>query len=916
VAKALLERDIEVHALDQVLGEVAAGRGRLVVVEAAAGVGKTSLLYHARDVARATGLAVLSARGAELERDFTFGAVRQLYEPLLPDPGPERERLFTGAAGATEPLFSGEQVDDSLYHLLNGLYWLLVDLVASTPTVVLVDDAQWIDRPSLRFLGFLVRRLDSLGVAVIVAARSEERDNGLLDDLFLADDAVLLQPKGLSATAVAELVRRTLGPDAGTELCATCHSVTGGNPLYVRELLRILATADKPDVASVQAAGPDAVRRHLAARLRRLPTNVRRVARAVAVLGDDADLSLVARQSDLAVRDTATAAESLARHGIFERADPPAFVHGVVRDVVLSLIPLAELGAQHQRAATVLADAGQPVTRIASHLLRTPPEGNPDRIDVLLAAATAAKAQGSLDNAVVFLRRARDEPPPPGLRAEVNRLLGNCQAHLLDLDEAELHLRAALARATSPAQLSLCAYSLARFRNACGSPAEAVDLLAQAAKELPAEYADMAPELEAELIGIARNDIASRPLVRDRLAELSSGPRTAALDAQMSMEALLAGAPADEAVTLARRALVGDQLAPDRSGVWSAVHTLMVADCLEEADRRLNRSLRTAARRGLLFPVALTRGFLARCAFLRGDLALAAEHVAQGMAGIRYPNLALPVLHAIRVQLLVEEGRLPEAEDVLRGSVLSEGHEPQTGLELWLLDARMRLRTAQDRRHDVLTDAAACERIYQQWDSKRMLDVPWRLHAAWAYGRLGDRDRAAALVDEQLRLAESFGVPRQIGLALRSAAELAESRQLLRDAAELLRCGSARLELAGTLERLGMALLADGDRQEGRRVVGQAAELAMECRATAMAVRLSAVLTGNDGRAPRLSGVHSFTPAERQVADLAAAGLTNRQIAERLFLSEKTVEAHLSRAFRKIGVRSRTQLAVRVASAT
>lgn len=175
--------------------------------------------------------------------------------------------------------------------------------------------------------------------------------------------------------------------------------------------------------------------------------------------------------------------------------------------------------------------------------------------------------------------------------------------------------------------------------------------------------------------------------------------------------------------------------------------------------------------------------------------------------------------------------------------------------------------------------------------------------------RLGDHDRAERLVTEELDIARAFGRPRHVGVALRAKAALAthtDARRLLTESVEHLERSQARLEHARTLERLGTLLLEDGDRAEGTRVLARAADLAAQCHATAMSTRL-----GDPGRP---AGVNAFTPAERQVAELASAGLTNRQIAERLYLSEKTVEAHLSRAYRKLGVRSRTQLAVHMAA--
>lgn len=936
----LLEREFEVRALESSLTDLGLGRGGIVVLEATAGLGKTALIRYVRGRALAQGFEVLSARGAELETDFTFGVVRQLFESVLPRRGPERERLFTGAAKATESLFAADapgapERSGSLHILLNGLYWLLVNLAETASAVVLVDDMQWVDPPSARFLGFLARRVDSVAVTVIVSSRaSSRRHDESLDEILTAGDATLLEPKGLSKSAVADLVRRTFGRNGDDEFCAACHSATAGNPLFLQELLRIL-TADgtRPEAAAAAAArasGPDAVRRHVIARLRRWPESVRSVARAVAVLGDDTDLALAARQCDLPVPVAAAAAEQLARDGMFERADPPAFVHAVVRDVVYSLIPHADRGAQHERAAAVLQETGQPVARVASHLLRTAPAANPDRIAVLLAAADQARKRGSPGGAAVYLLRARNEPPPPELRSEVSRLLGNCQAHHLALADAERHLREALSFADSPAQRALCAYSLARFRSACGVPGEAVDLLAQAMRDLPADLsrgqgtaqgADLPAELEAELIGVARADLGRRAELLAHLDSFRRRPAASAAvaDAQLSVEAMFAGEPADAVATLALRALAGSRLPPDRSAIWAAIHSLIVADRLDEAESTLNEALETAIQRGLMFPTGVVRSYSARLAYLRGDLAQAREHLEVGIEGVLAPNGALPVLQATQVDLLVEDGRLAEADAVVQSGSLSGAREPDTFWQLWLLSARAGLHRAQGSATAALADAMTCERLYRRWGADCMLDVPWRLQAADAYRRLDEHDRAVALTAEHLRLARAFGVPRYTAVALRTAATLAgtaeEATRLLQEAVGLLQDSPARLELARTLERLGQALLDGGNGKAGLDAVRRSAELAAECHASVMAERLRALLVGSGGRLPLApTGVRAFTPSERQVAQLVATGLTNRQIAERLFLSEKTIEAHLSRAYRKLGVRSRTQLAVHLAA--
>ncbi|MCS7477105.1 AAA family ATPase [Umezawaea endophytica] len=924
----LVERDTELHALRELVLRVEAGHGGLAMVEAGAGLGKTVLLRHLRGLAADHGCVVLSARGAELERDFAFGVVRQLLEPVLPRDDLQRQQLFRGAARVTEALFGsgdGQAAPGSPFPLLNGLYWLLVNLAERGPLVVLVDDAQWADQPSLRFLGFLARRLDSIGILVTVTIRSVDHgDDELVDDLLATDNRTLLRPRNLSAQGVADLVRSQFGPGAHEEFCAACHAVTGGNPLFVRELLRVLVSdgvrPDAEHAATVTAAGPGAVHWYVAARLRRQSAAMRSVARAVAVLGNDSDLPVVAAQAQLTWAEAAAAARRLTGQGIFERADPPAFVHAVVRDVALSLIPVEDRAAEHERAATVLLGADKPVAQVASHLLRTAPAGMPDRIATLAAAAGQAFQHGSPETAAVFLARARTEPPPPALRAEISRRLGNCQAHHLAIDDAEARLREALALADAGRQRALCAYSLARFLNGCGDPQEAIPLLCQALDDLEGvDDPALLLEVEAELVGMARADLAGHTLVLRHLDSFDRRPgrSRAVLDSQRALEAVFTGRPADEAIRLARSALAGDALTPERCGLWSAVHTMIVADQLDEAERRTQRALDTAVDRGLLFPMGIIRCHLARIALLRGDLAQAAEHVELGTAAVPRPNIGLPALDSTAIHLLVERGRLAEADAVLTDSALAGGRPARSSVHLWLLEARIRLRLAQGDHAAALADSVACGRLLENWGAGGIWDVPWRLLAAHAHRLAGNHQEGSALAHEQLRLARDFAVPRHIAVALRATAEFAapaDQRRQLAEAADLLRGGPGRLELVHVLVDLGAAQQRDGDREQARTTVRRAAELAAECHAGELVERLRAGQAAAGGRLPRLrlTGLHALTPSERRVAKLAADALTNREIAERLFVSEKTVEAHLSSTFRKLGVRSRTQLVTRM----
>src|SRR5262245_16341225 len=236
-AATLLEREQELASLAALVDEAASGRARLAIVEGPAGIGKTQLLTEGRRRAPESGLRVLSARAGELEREYAFGVVCQLFEPALASPE-ARERLLAGAAAPARMLFeptqsaSGPEADAS-FAVLHGLYWLTVNLTAEQPLLLAIDDLHWCDRPSLRFLTFLARRLEGLPLLALASLRTAEPgvDAALLVELLGDPLAVSLHPRPLSEPAVAELVRGRLGEQADAAFAEACHGATGGNPL-------------------------------------------------------------------------------------------------------------------------------------------------------------------------------------------------------------------------------------------------------------------------------------------------------------------------------------------------------------------------------------------------------------------------------------------------------------------------------------------------------------------------------------------------------------------------------------------------------------------------------------------------------------------------------------------------------------
>ena len=309
-ARPLLERDGELAALQEAIAAARAGEGRLVVIEGSAGIGKSSLLAESRAIASGAGMRVLGARAGEHEAEFAFGVVRQLFEqPLANASADQRAELLAGAAGLVEPLFPAVQpppaLADSPFAIQHGLYWLAANLAYLQPTCLIVDDLHWADGPSLRWLGYLARRLEGLPLVVVAATRPPEQghDAALLDELLTDPAAVIIQPAPLTLPSVTQLTRTRLGLEPAEAFCAAVGVAAGGNPLFVGALLDAIAQERlEPNGAHAKAVlglGPRAISRAVSLRLGRLPPDSVAIARAAAILGDGSELRYAAALAEL-----------------------------------------------------------------------------------------------------------------------------------------------------------------------------------------------------------------------------------------------------------------------------------------------------------------------------------------------------------------------------------------------------------------------------------------------------------------------------------------------------------------------------------------------------------------------------------------------------------------------------------------
>ncbi|HZO04774.1 MAG TPA: ATP-binding protein, partial [Solirubrobacterales bacterium] len=266
----LVERESELDALTALLDGLAEGRSRAALIEGPAGIGKTRLLAELRERARERRIPSLGARGSELEREFPFGVVRQMLEPALLA-RPDRSQLFEGAAEVAGAVFAPPGEDslggDASFAVLHGLYWLILDLVGDQPTLLTIDDLHWTDRPSLRALAYVVRRLEGIPLLIVATMRSNEpgTDPALLAEIAQDPLTDRIQPGPLSPAAMPGLIERRLGTAPDGAFAAACHEATGGNPLLLDELLKGLAaegiepSAERAGV--VRDLGPRAVSR-------------------------------------------------------------------------------------------------------------------------------------------------------------------------------------------------------------------------------------------------------------------------------------------------------------------------------------------------------------------------------------------------------------------------------------------------------------------------------------------------------------------------------------------------------------------------------------------------------------------------------------------------------------------------------
>jgi DNA-binding CsgD family transcriptional regulator len=561
---------------------------------------------------------------------------------------------------------------------------------------------------------------------------------------------------------------------------------------------------------------------------------------------------------------------------------------------------------------------GAPLDRIAAQLVLAPPGADPAAVEALRAAARNALAAGAADSAESYLRRALAEPPPAELLADILIELAGAGG-IAGSHETVDHLREALPLLEDAGRRIRVRRQLARGLFWRSQEKEAVAEIEAALAEAPAGDAALRRTLEADWFSAALRMPELYAEALERVDQVRPGEEEDAgalmLLALKSYGLMVRGERCAESVDLAGRALAKGlplEEAPSWS-LWGAVSALLQADRYESALRVVDEALVEARRRGAAYMFAGASMVRASIRHTAGALIEAEADARASVEALPHRGaMLMPLSFGVLAEVLVERGLLEEAVSAL-AEAGADGEIPESFSTVSLLRARAMVRLAQGDPKAAAADAEACGRALDTVGFRNPAATAWRSLKALALLAQDEPSEARRLASEELALAREWGTARAVGGSLWVLGLAKGGRAgllLLEESVELLEDSPALLARARSQVELGSALRRAGKRVEARGRLRAGAEQAQRCGAARLAARAHEELlaAGAKPRSTALSGVESLTPSERRVAAMAAEGMGNRDIAQALFVTLRTVEMHLSNAFRKLDLSSRTQL--------
>lgn len=881
---------------------------RVIVLDGPAGSGRTALLAQAAVAADRAGLRVARWRAGFRTEAVCSGVARGLL----------------AGAGATESAPAGPGDVAEAAHALWDAAWS-----TDAGLCLVLDDAHLADQESLELLVHLSGGPPDVPLALLLAAAdgwARPTAARLLDELRAAPDAVLVQVGALPTPAAAALLRFRV-PDADEAFCTTAAAYTGGNAFLMSALAAELAErgvrGEADDAGSIAAIVPERVQAVIASRLRILGEEAAAVARAVAVLGEGAMFRHVVGLTGLAQSLVEQAADALVRTRLCAaEAGGLTFVEPVVAAAVAAGQGTFERRRWHRGSAELLAAELGPLERIARHLGEATPSADPWVVEQLVRAANSATERGDIGSAVEHLRRALTEPPSAEMRAAVLADLAIAESRI-SAPEAAARVKTALEESAPEDRVALLREQ-ARVMWLSGRPADAVRWSERA-------LADMSPQSDvygaavAELLAaVSMHDLVkvrSFPILDELLRRSHEGwvPETAALAGTFATVLPFTLGDHRLIMPLVERGLTEDLwrldappygLRPD-----FVISGCFFADELQRGLQLASKGLERAHAIGDAVRVGQYNFWRAIIGLSLGDLQLvldAAYGALEAIATAEY-EMSLPFCAGLAALAHLERGEKAAAHEVL---ALAQDRGAADALSrLGGDDARVHLLVDSGQPEDAMQLARSiAERLMELSHHDGPL-ITWRVGAVRAALATGELAVAAELAEEEVACARATHYRGRLGRALRLAAAVATTEEgaieQLEEAVGVLAATPRRLDRAHALLALGTRLHGHGRVEAAREALAEARELASRCGAAPLAARALAALHATGARPRRTSwgGPNALTMTERRIAELAADGMTNRAIAEQLVVAHSTVEWHLTRAYAKLGIRSRRDLA-------
>ena len=913
----LYERSGEMATIDAALARLDEGRGASLLLEGRAGRGKSTLVEYAVEQARAREARTLVARARHLTSAAPFEVLRRLLGPAVEEAG--GVEALEGAATFAAPLFTpGADLSHGVDY---GCQWLIAWLAERSPLVLAIDDAHWADPASLRVLLDVQAELAYERVVIVIASRPVETPEvqRLLAAMAGQPECEVLIPGPLSRAAVGQVVAHRLG-EADEAFVDACLKVSRGNAFYLSELLRPFEADPGLDRATLDADDAPSLRRTVSWRLGELGPDATALAQAAAVLGDGASLRHVAGLARQEESDAVAHAARLEVASILAHGDPVEFLHPLLRAAIEAELPDVVLGELHGRAARLLWESGEDAGSVAQHLLASPGSGDVAVSAYLAEQGRAALEAGSAALAQRLLDRALQEPSPADERDRLLLWLGRADHAAQDLDAAREHLEDALASDDREVALS--------------AAGDLFDVLDEANRY-------------AEVGRVARRALGLRPFG-------TSGPElilqaSLYVIVTMGMDAGLGELPAELADTDAS-ALTTERDVERHLVVWAAVHQRSRAGGTTE---RLMADLRRVVAALPASPDDWTewdvRSALSAATFLAEADYDEAEHVlelvapaAARMSGSR-PQLQAELDHRWIGQA-ISRGAFEDATARIDAAAEFTRRHAVAGFDGLHRFSRSRIaldqgdfRLAAEMLSERLTedlvypalgallsgDAVRAAAMLEELELSSERGVPLRqievelqphLLSSHVHEALGDRERAHAEALKEVEIRRRYGPDSQCAEALRRLASFSPARQALgtlAEAATLAAASQNRPVQARVLTSYGLALQRAGQYEAAREALYRAVDLGGDMGMAALVRRAHEGLLSAGGRPrrARATGPTALTGSQMEVAVLATDGLTNRQIAEHLFVTIKTVETHLMAVYRKLGIKRRDELA-------